>query len=130
MNLDERLALGGAFSLIAAALLDLGDWNAEAIREDPQRFAEADFLLELDVLEDVAANTTAEAVEEPLLLVDAERRRLLSVKRAEALVLRPCLAQRHGVRDDGDNVGRRTNFVDEGLRELQDLLEVPHFTSA
>ena len=53
----------------------------------------------------------------PAVAIDVERRRLLAVERAEALVAGAGLAQRHVVRDDGDDVGRRADFVDEGLGE-------------
>ena len=121
MDLDERFALRGSFTRFAAAF-QLRNRNAEAIGEHAERLAESDLFLQLDELEDVAADAAAEAMEEAFFLVDAERRRLLAVKRAEPLVFRAGLAQRHGVRDDGDNVCRRPDFVDEGLRELQGFL--------
>ena len=106
MNLDERFALRGALALLAAAF-QLGNRNAEALREVAHRFLEADLLLQLDELEHVAAHAAAKAVEEAALAHDVERRRLLAMKRAQALVGVAGLAQRDGVRDDGDNVGRR-----------------------
>ena len=50
------------------------------------RVEEAELLLQLEELEDVAADAAPEAVKEPLSRIDVERRRLLRVKRAEALV--------------------------------------------
>jgi hypothetical protein len=100
-------------------LFQLRNRDAEASGERSHRFAEVDLVLQLDELEHVAADAAAEAVEEALVLVDGERRRFLAVKGTEALVLRARLAQRHGVRDDGDNISRGPDFVDEGLRKFQ-----------
>ena len=77
----------------------------------------SDFLLQLDELEDVAADAAAETVKKPAVAVDAEGRRLLAVKRTEALVVGACLPQRHVVRDDRDDVSGRSHFVDELLGE-------------
>ena len=69
VHLDERLALRGDLALLAAAF-QFGDRNAEATREHAHRFVEADLFLQLDELEDVAADAAAEAVEEALVRVD------------------------------------------------------------
>src|SRR5215213_5515600 len=114
MNLDERFAFRGALSLLAGRF-DLGNWNSEPVREMPHRFVEIDLFLQLDELEHVAADAAAEAIEEAAFAHDVERWRLLAVKRAQAFIGIAGFTQRDGVRNDGDNVGRRTDFVDEGL---------------
>ena len=63
------------------------------------------------------AEPESEAVEEPHVTVDMERRRLLAVDRAEALVRRARLLQRYVVLDDGDDVGVMRQVVDELLGE-------------
>ena len=112
---------------LLAGRFHLGDRNAESRREVSHRLLEIDLLLQLDELEYVAAHATAEAVEEAAFPHDVERRRLLAVKRAQSLVGIARLAQRDGVRNDGDNVGRRSNFVDTGLGELQGFLNFPFY---
>jgi hypothetical protein len=87
------------------------------MRELPHGIGEADFFLQLDELEDVTADAAAEAVEEPAVAVDRERRSLLAVKRAQPFERRAGLAQRYIVGDDGDDVGRRPDLVDELLRK-------------
>src|SRR5688500_18458720 len=74
VNLDERFALRRAFARLP--VLDVRDRNAEARRQMAHRFLEADLLLQLDELEDVAADPAPEAVEEAAVAHDVERRRL------------------------------------------------------
>ena len=63
-----------------------------------------DLLLQFDELEHVAAGLAPEAVEEALVRVDVERRRLLAVERAESLPRRPGLLQRDVVLHHLDDV--------------------------
>src|SRR5262245_24180979 len=114
VNPDQCFPLRSGLALIVAGL-ELRDRHAEALRQRPRRILESDLVLQLDELEDVAADAAAEAVEEPLVAVDGERRRLLAVKRAESLVRIPSLAQRYRVGDDRHDVRGRTDFVNEGL---------------
>ena len=116
VNLEQRLALRGAGALLVV-LLQLGKRHAEALREQLHRVVEPDLLVQLEELEDVAADAAAEAVEEPLVAVDVERRRLLAVERTEALVGGAGLLQRHVVLDHDDDVGVVLQVVDELLRE-------------
>ena len=73
--------------------------GSRTLREQLHRVGEADLLVQLEELEHVATDAAAEAVEEALVAVDVERRRLLGVERAEALVGRARLLQRHVVLD-------------------------------
>src|SRR5687767_9935665 len=98
MDLDERFALRRALALLAGGF-HLRNRNAEACGQMAHRFLKADLLLQLDKLEHVTADAAAETVEEPAIAIDVERWRFLAVKRAEALVGRAGLAQRHRVRD-------------------------------
>jgi hypothetical protein len=71
--------------------------------------------VEFEELEHVAADAAAEAVEVALVAVDVERRRLLAVERAEALVGGASLLERDVVLDDDDDVGVVLEVVDELL---------------
>ena len=71
MDLDERFALGGRFALLAARF-HFGNRDAEPLRERADRFLEANLVLQLDELEDVAADAAAKAVKEPAVAVDVE----------------------------------------------------------
>ena len=112
VHLEQRFALRGAGALLVV-LLELGKRHAEPLRQLLDRVREADLLVQLEKLEDVAADAAAEAVEEPLVAVDVKRRRLLAVKRAEPLVGGAGLLQRHVVLDDDDDVGLVLQVVDE-----------------
>jgi hypothetical protein len=74
-------------------------------------------LSQLQELEDVPARPAPETVEEPLVAIDMERWRLLTVERAEALVGCPRLFQRHIVLNHDDDVGVLLQVVDELLGE-------------
>jgi hypothetical protein len=73
--------------------------------------------VQLEELEHVAADAAAETVEEALVAVDVERRRLLAVKRTEPLVGGAGLLQRDVVADDHHDVGVVLQVVDELLGE-------------
>ena len=64
VNLDQRLALSGAFTLLAGRF-HLGDRNAEPRREVAHRLLEIHLLLQLDELEHVAAHAAAEQWKKP-----------------------------------------------------------------
>ena len=116
VHLQQPFALGGAGPLLVV-LFELRHRHPEALRELLHRVLEADLLVQLEKLEDVAADAAAEAVKEPLVAIDVERRRLLAVKRAEPLVRGAGLLQRHVVLDHDDDVGVVLQVVDELLRE-------------
>ena len=59
------------------------------------------------------ADAAPEAVEEALVAVHVERRRLLAVKRAQPLPRRPAALERHALLDDLHDVGVRLEVVDE-----------------
>ena len=73
--------------------------------------------MELEELEHVAANAAAEAVKEAFLGIDVERRRLLGVKRTEALPRRPHLLERYVLLNHLQDVYLQAQIVDEWLRE-------------
>ena len=77
-------------ALVRVALGELGQRHAEPLRQHPDRVREADLLVQLEELEHVAADAAAEAVEEPLVGVHVERRRLL--RRETGRV--PCTSRR------------------------------------
>ena len=115
VHAKQRLALGGVHA--AAIFSRLRNGQAETARQHPHRFGEAHFLVQLDELDHVAADAAAEAVEEALLAVDVERRRLLAVERAQPFPRRAGLPQRHNVPHDRHDVGVKMKIVDEGLRK-------------
>ena len=93
--------------------LGSGSADAELLRQHPHRVLEPDLLVQLEELEHVAAGAAAEAVEEALLGIDDERRRLLRVERAQALVGRPRALERHVLLHDLQDVGLQAEVVDE-----------------
>ena len=115
MDLEQRLALRRVVLGIAAC--DLRDREAEALCQPAHRVLEPDSFVQLEELEDVAAGSTAETMEEPPLPVHVKRRGLLGMERAESLIARPGLLQRHGFLDHLDDVGLVAQIVEEGLGE-------------
>ena len=103
--------------VVVTALASLGQRDAELLREHPDRVLEADLLVQLEELEDVAADAAAEAVEESLVRVDVKRRRLLPVKRTEPLVGRAGALQRDVLLHDLHDVRLQAQVVDELLRK-------------
>ena len=85
VHLEQRLALRRARALLVASASQLRHRHAEPLRQHADGFGEADLLVQLHELDHVAADAAAEAVEEALLAVDVERRRLLAVERAQPL---------------------------------------------
>ena len=116
VHLEERLALGRVGALLVA-LLHFGKRHPEALREQLHRIGESGLLVQLEELEDVAADVAAKAMEKTLVAVDVKRRRLLAVERTESLVGRAGLLQRHVVLNHDDDVGLVLQVVDELLRE-------------
>ena len=112
MHLQQRFALGRVGVRVAAADL-LGKRHAELRREMLDRVDEAELFLQLEKLEDVAADAAAEAVEKSLVAVDVERRAFLGVKRAEALVRGARFPERHILLHDLHDVGLHAQVVDE-----------------
>ena len=91
--------------------------DAELLRQHPHGVLEPDFFVELEELEHVAARLAAETVEEPLVRIDGEGRRLLRMERTETLVLGPRALQRHVLLDDPHDVRLQAKVIDELLRE-------------
>jgi hypothetical protein len=59
--------------------------DTKLLREHPHGVGERGLLVELEKLEDISTDATPEAVEEPFLGIDVERRRLLAVERQRPL---------------------------------------------
>jgi hypothetical protein len=78
--------------------------DAGALGEHLQRLALIEVVELLDEREDVAFLVAAKAVVVPSFGVDLERRRLLGVERAEALVDLPRSLERHTLADERDDV--------------------------
>ena len=88
-------------------LLDDLELHPVAVGQELERALELQPLGELHELEGVAALATADAIEELLRRIDAERRRALAVQRAQPLVTgRPHAAQLHARADKVDHVDR------------------------
>ena len=102
---------------LLVALLELRQRHPEALRELLHRVGKPDLVVQLEELQHVAADAAAEAVEEALVAVDVERRRLLAVERAQPLVGGAGLLERDVVADHHDDVGVVLQVVDELLRE-------------
>src|SRR5262249_38748328 len=116
VDLQERLALRRIGALRIGGL-HLRQRKPEPLGEQLDRVLEPDLLVQLEELEYVAANPASVAVEEALVAVDMERRRLLRVKRAETFVAGPRFLQRHVVLNDGDDIRLGLQVVDERLGE-------------
>jgi len=83
--------------------------------EKLHRVGKADFFVQLEELEHVAADAAAEAVEEALVAIDLEGRRLLAMKRTETFVIGARFFQRHVVLDHHDDVAREPRHVERQL---------------
>src|SRR6185312_3686082 len=79
VHLEQRLALGGIRPLLVA-LFHFGQRHAKALCEQLHRLRESSLLVQLEELEDVATDLTAEAVEKTFVAVDVKRRRFLAVE--------------------------------------------------
>ena len=112
VRLQERFALGRVRVRVAAADL-LGKRHAELRGEMLDGVDEAELFLQLEKLEDVAADAAAEAVEKAFVAVDVKRRALFGVKRAEALVGGPGFSERHILLHDLQDIGLHAQVVDE-----------------
>src|SRR5262245_46934260 len=66
--------------------------------------------------EDVAADSAAEAMEDALLGIDHERRRLLAVEGAEPFPVHARLAEVHEASDEVHDVHTRPDVVEDGRR--------------
>ena len=116
MHLQQGLAFGD-IAAFAAIGHQFRNGDAEPLRQHADGVGEPHLLLQFHELEHVAADATPEAVEEPLLAVHMKGRCLLAVKRAEALVCRTGLPERHVVLHHLHDVGLQPYIVDERLRE-------------
>ena len=106
----------GRRALVRPAL-GFGHLHSGALRQVPDGLRKRHLLMELDELDGVAAGAAPETLEEVLVGVDVERRRLLLMERTESLPRVPHLLQRHDVADERDDVRLRFQVVDEGLGE-------------
>ena len=117
MRLEQPLAQRGIAPSLVGGAFGLGDGDAELLRQHPHRILEADFLVQLEELEDIAADAAAETVEEALVGMNVERRRFFVMERAVALVRRPRPLQGYIFLDDRQDIGLQAKVVDELLRE-------------
>ncbi len=97
-------------SAVLARHLDAGDRRERFDRRD-----EVEPIVFHQKRQRSAGRTAAEAVIELLLRIDAERRRLFVVKRAQRLKVATGFAQRHARIDHVDDVDPRQQIIDEGL---------------
>ena len=116
VHVEQPLALRRARTLLVV-LFELRDRHAEPLRELLHRVLESDLLVKLEKLEDIAPHAAAETVEEALVAVDVKGGSLFTVERAESLVRRPHLLQRHVVLNDDHDVCVVLQVVDELLGE-------------
>ena len=116
MHLQQGLALR-RIAALAPVARQIRHGDAEPLRQHADGVGEAHLLLQLHELEDVAADAAPEAVEERLLTVHVERRRLLAVERAESFIGRAGFPERHVVLHHLHDVGLQTHIVDERLGE-------------
>src|SRR5262249_15964360 len=99
------------------ALDNVRDRDAELLGEHAHRVLEANLFMQLQELEDIAANAAPEAVKKSLLGIDMERRCLLPMKRTQSLVRPPRSLQRHVLLDDRQDVRLKAQVIDKGLGE-------------
>src|ERR1039458_7656705 len=111
VHLVEGFALAG---FLIGILRALGHWNAVALGQALEGFVKAQTFELHDEAHHVALGLAPEAVVELLGGVDRERRSLLLVERAEALIAVDAgLAEPDFFADDADNVDARFQFLDE-----------------
>ena len=104
----EDVAQALALRILAAGAL--AELNAGALRQPAERLGKVDRVALHDEVEDVAAAAAAEALPALARGRDRERRRLLAVERAQALVRGARLAQLHGLADQIDEVDLLLDF--------------------
>ena len=112
MGAENRLAVPLALRILVS-ILWFGHGHARARGNLPDGLRKRNLVVQFDELEDVALGAAPEAMEEPLIAVDVERRRFLSMKRTEPLPRGPAAAQRHPFLDDLHDVGVRLEVLDE-----------------
>ena len=115
VHFEQFFAQPGIGMLAALFRALLRQRDADLLRQQPDGIRKRDPFLQLHELEYIAAGMAAEAVKEPLLLIDGERRRLLGVKRAEAFELQPRLLQRDVLVHHADNVRLQAKIIDKAL---------------
>ena len=86
--------------------------ESEAVSEQLYRFLERHLLDHLDEAKEVAAGLAAEAVPEPLVGVDGERRGSFLVEGAEPGEAAPGLAEPNVRGDDIDDIGSAADFLE------------------
>src|SRR5204863_95990 len=87
-EVEERVPDDLPQPVLAFALLGrpAGELDAGALGKDPERFGAVEVVKLFEEREDVAAFSAAETLVVPAFWIDLERRRLLDVERADALV--------------------------------------------
>ena len=106
MHVDQLATQTGLRRLLGRTPLALRQRDARFLSDRAHRFRKADVFQLLHKGEDIALLVAAETIEVVVLSIDAERRRLLLVERAQArVVLRTALAQTHVLADHLDDVG-------------------------
>src|SRR2546425_606912 len=103
-------------AVVARGAALLGERHARLLGEGAHRLGERELVLTHQEAKRVAADAAAEAVEDPLLLIDHEGGGLLRVERAEALPVLAGLLQIHKPIHDVDDVDRRADLVEHRLR--------------
>ena len=98
--------------MVGPGLGVLVDDDARPVGQEPDRVDEVEVLGRPDESDRVARRLAAEAVVEALLGVDAERRRLLLVERAETRPAPTALPQGRMLADQRHDVGRRPDLGD------------------
>src|SRR5262245_47652586 len=93
-----------------------GERQPGRLGQRTDRLGEGKPVLTHEEPEDVAADATAEAVEDAPLGIDHERGRLLAVERAQALPVRARLTEVHEPSDEVHDVYTRPDVVDDGRR--------------
>src|SRR5262245_60509058 len=114
MHLQQRFPQPHVASRLVA-VDDFRDREAEFLGEHAHRVLEADLFMELQELEDIAANAAAEAMKKSLLGIDMKRRCLLPMKRTESLVSPSRTLQRYVLLDDRQDIGLKPKVINKGL---------------
>src|SRR3982750_2318722 len=94
------------FVVFLCRLAAAGKVDAHARCHVLHRFRKREAFGEREEFENIAARAAAEAVEKPFVTLDVERRRLLAMKRAEALVALAGQLEGSDLADEVDDVRR------------------------
>ena len=89
--------------------------DAGSLREHPRGFGEREILVTLHEFDNVARFAATETFEETAIGMHVERRRFLTVKRAESHEIVSALLQLHVRADERTDIGFREYFADGSL---------------